>query len=260
MGKLRAILVGVGGGAILAAGLTVAMDADAVYCCDPWGEVGSQSFQSMGSTIVISISSSAEQIVMELQTGLMQSWSSGFTQWAQEISKQTASQKTLVEAASFDETITSALMLADQDQTTGKALRNYGVDSLNDMVLSPYQSLTHQIMERHKRWCTSAEAKAGRCDAAAAPGMEMADTDIASVLDPHSGKTYSDEERDAAIDYVRIVIASESLRAHADYSSDQARFADGVTLADQAALGAAANSFNGMMADRTRRNQTETKQ
>ncbi|MGX9960656.1 hypothetical protein ACW0US_18060 [Xanthomonas euvesicatoria] len=284
MGRLRAIGVGLGGGVIIAAGLTAAMDAEAVYCCDPWGPVGNQAFIAMGNTIVSSITEATTAVVQEMQVGLMQSWSGGFASWAQEIGKQTASQKTLsegaiaskealyaqdkvgaakanaVEPALFDETITSAAMLADQDQTPRKALRAYGQQVVQDMYLSPYQSAMHQISDRHKRWCTDEEAAAKQCDEAAAPGMQMADADVASVLEPLSGKTYSDEGRDAALDYVRIIIASESIRAPSNYASPQAQILDGMTLSDQAALGAAANSFNGMMADRTRRNETETTQ
>ncbi|MGZ1522233.1 hypothetical protein [Xanthomonas citri] len=282
MSRLRAIIVGLGGGVIVAGGLTAAIDAGAVYCCDPWGQVGYNSFVSAGNAVVGSITDSTTVLVVQIQTGVMISWSSGFSNWAQEIGKATASQKTLaeganaaktqlyaqdkigqaqeaaVEAASADSTITSALMLADQDQTQRKAVRVYGQSTINDLVLSPYESSVGKVSRRHQRWCSDAEVTAGLCATAAAPGMQMADTDIATVLDPVAGKTYSDEGRDAAMDYVRNIVSSEHIRTQPDINSPQAQVADGITLADQAALSVAAYSFNSMMADRTRRNQTES--
>lgn len=281
MSRVRAIIVGLGGGVILAGGLTAAMDARAVYCCDPWAQVGYQAFVTAGNGMVAAVTESASLLVQEMQTGVMQSWSSGFAQWGQEIGKATASQKTIaegesaaktqlymqeaagsaqagsVEAASADSTITSAMMLADQEQIQRTTLRGYGKAVVDDLVLSPYESALGNAVRRHDRWCSDLEVSLGRCSVAAAPGMQGADSDVASVLDPVAGKTYSDEGRAAAMDYVRNIVASETIRAQSDITSPQAQVADGMTLADQAALATAAHSFNSMMADRTRRNQTE---
>lgn len=282
MSRIRAILVGAGGGVILSAGLTAALDADAAFtCCDPWAQVGYNAFVAAGNAVVGAITSSVTTIVTDLQTGPMYNWDQGMGQWLQELGKQTASTRALtegkiaaesqlyiqektgdavmatVEAASFDETITSALMLGDQDVTVRKAVREYGRIHADSLVSDRFASPSAAAVARHQKWCSQRQVDAGVCAQAAAPGMEYADVNVASVLNPIAGKTYSDEGRQAALDYVQNVVGNEHLRAQAGTDSPQARAADALTIADQAALSAAAYSLNSIMAERTRRLETE---
>lgn len=282
MSRVRAILIGAGGGVILSAGLTAALDADAAFtCCDPWAQVGYSAFVAAGNSVVAALTSSVTTVVTDLQTGAMYNWDQGMGQWLQEIGKQTASERILVEGtiaansalylqektgdavlntvepASFDETITSALMLGDQDTTIRKSVREYGRIHADSLVADRYESTTGAAMKRHEQWCSQRQVDAGVCSQAAAAGMEYADVNVASVLNPIAGKTYSDEGRAAALDYVQNVVGNEHLRAQANIDSPQARAADALTIADQAALSAAAYSLNSLMAERTRRLETE---
>ncbi|WP_099470640.1 hypothetical protein [Stenotrophomonas maltophilia] len=271
MARVRAIIVGIGGGIILSTALTAAMDAGAYTCCDPWGAVGSAAFVTAGTSVVSALTAATSEVSLVIQTGVSYSWNSGVGQLVQELSKRGAStklyndgaiaaktqlymhdkagkaQENAVEAAAFDETITSAMMVRDQDETISKALRDYGRIHAESLVSDAHTTAEVAFQERRSRW------------SAGPVGMEYADIDATSLLTPESSMTYSDEGRQAALDYVQNLAGSNGLYRNVDTSTPQGRAADALTLADQAALSTAAFALNSLMADRTRRGQTEEK-
>ncbi|KAF1702989.1 hypothetical protein CSC66_09450 [Pseudoxanthomonas kaohsiungensis] len=234
-----------------------------------------------GSAVVSSITGAVTTLATQIQTGPMYNWDSGVANWLQELGKKTATTKLYAEGqqnvamqlymqdkaaqaaidtlepAAFDETITSALMLADQDTTVRKAVARYGQNHASSLLAGPYESSLRGVNERHARWCSQAEVDQGGCKEAAAPGMEYADVNASTVLYPAAGMTYTDEGRQAAMDYVSNVVGAKSLRVPSSPDSPQAAMVEGMTVADQAALSAAAFSLNSHMAERTRRLETE---
>ena len=279
MGRIRAIVVGVFGGIALAGGLTYTMSAGAVTCCDPWGVPGANAFIAAGNTVIGTITESVTTLTNVLETTVLDSIDNGFGKAYAEASKQTASRKTLqegmVEAQTqmyiegrradamidlpkkeeFDQTIVNSAFLAEQADIELRNRLDLGGAVSDRTIYGSYQNPALARFSRHARWCTPLGQKLGLCNAPAELGLDDADAKFLTVVGKENGLTYSDARREAAVDFAMTVVASD-LRAQLRTDTPQAQQADALTLADQAAMSLAANSFLDMAAERTRRNQS----
>ena len=278
MGRIRAIVVGVFGGIALAGGLTYTMSAGAVTCCDPWGIPGANAFIAAGNTVIGTITESVAELTNVLETGVLDSIDNGFGKAYAEATKQSAARKTLqegmVEAQTqlyiegrradalidmpkkedFDQTIVNSAFLAEQADIELSNRLDLGGAVSDRTIYGTYQNPALARYSRHARWCTPLGQKLGLCNAPAELGLEDADAKFQTLVGKENGLTYSDARREAAIDFAMTVVASD-LRAQMRTNTPQAQQADALTLADQAAMSLAANSFLDMAAERTRRNQ-----
>lgn len=281
MSRLRAILVGTGGGLILAVGLTATMDAQAVYCCDPWGIPGANAFISAGSNVVRSITQAVTNVVREVETGALYTFNQGVGKATTEMSKQTASNRVIaggsieaeaqvyleearadateaaVEPAMLDETVPNALMVAEGQEAKAKIVRRYDAQLADSLVEGPYANTT-ALVDRHlSKYCDYRNVSSGICDKQAIDDMQNADATVATIYGGTS-LTYSDEERDAALAAVQLIVAPEPLRAVANGSdTSQGQRFDAYLLTDQAALALAGHVLHSQVADRTRKRDTE---
>lgn len=277
MGRLRAIVAGVGGGVILAGGLTVAMNAQGAYCCDPWGVPGANAFIQAGTTVVQSITTAVTNVVNELVTGPLYTWEQGVGKTSTEMSKQTASARVIeqgaiqsdtqlylegrradameaaVEPAMLDETVPNALMVAEGQPARARAERQLGAKLADAMVTGPFTPPTPWLDRHLSTYCDYRHAANGLCDQQAADDMQNADATVATIYGGTSA-TYSDAQRDAALAAVQTIVASDPLRAPlAAGQGAQDRMIEGYTLADQAALSIAGHALHVQIADRSRK-------
>ncbi len=267
---------------MVALGMLPAYNARAWTCCDPWGWVGYAAFIQAGSAMVVSITTAVSTLVNVIELQIEPSWGNGFGKQMAELQKQTASQKVFrqgavavqsqfymqerageaaeraVMPAQQSLTVTNALLMAEQGsivrQKIAKADMEFVAGIYSAKSLNPVE-----VAERHKIYCSAFDQARGRCDTVAAPTMQNADLTVNTVLNPGDGQyeTLADEERDAAVAFVRNVVSpvAEARLSAQQYNSEQAKALDAALLSDQAALSVAAHSFNAMIAHRTRRHQ-----
>lgn len=258
--------------------------ANAFYCCDPWGAVGYAAFVQAGESVITSVTESATNIINSIAGDgkIFTTWNNGMGKWYTEIEKQTAAQKVFSEGditvnsqfylqeraseaaehavtpAQQSQTIINAMLLAEQSSIVRQKISKNDMDFMADFYAIKATDPTI-VIERHKPYCSATDQKRGRCDTIAPSTMQNADIDINTIFNPGDGQyeTLSDEERDAALAFVRNVVhpVPEVRLSAQQNGSAQAKEVDSNLLADQAALSVAADSFNSLIANRTRRHQ-----
>lgn len=277
MGRIRAIAIGLVGGVALAGGLTYTMNAGAYTCCDPWGIPGQLAFITAGNTMTSSVTSATQSIAQQLQR-IEDTLANGFGKTYTERTKQNASTKTIQEGMvqartqvyiearradammdlpnkeDFDQTVVNSAFLGEQVTVEQRNRIDLGNSVSQRMVHGPYANPSLARFSQHGRWCTPLGAKLGLCNAPVELGLGNADAKFETVVGREAGLTYSDARRNAAVDFVTTVVASD-LRAQLATDTAQAQEADALTVADQAYLSLASASFLDMAAERTRRNQ-----
>ena len=277
MGRLRAIAVGLVGGIVLATGLTYALSARAITCCDPWGVPGKLAFISAGNTVTAAITAATANIGTQMQW-IQDTLSNGFGKTYAEQAKQTSAKRTIEEGAiqartalflagvegqamvevprreDFDQTIVNSAFLAEQAAIEQRHRLDLGTAVSQRVLNSPYANPALARFNQHGHWCTPVGKQMGLCNEPVELGLGNADAQFATLVDKDAGLTYSDARRQAAVDFVSTILSSD-LRAQQNNDTAQAHVADGMTLADQAMLSLAAASFLDMAAERTRRNQ-----
>lgn len=273
MGRTRAIVAGVGGGIVLAVGLTVTLNANA-YCCDPWGVPGANAFMQAGTSVVEAITSAVATVVNEVETGPLYTWEQGMGKAYTEMSKHTASDRVIeegaieaktklylagekadaseraVEPAMLDQTISNTLVLAEGQ--TGAANINHGDDAsfADALVDAPYAG-GDRVVDRHlSTYCDSQHADAGLCTGTFNSDYDQQNADV-RIGTLYGTSAYDESTRAAALAFVGNVVSPTSLRASPDGAGEQREAVEAMTLSDQAALALAAHSFNAQIADRT---------
>jgi len=260
--------------------LLPATKANAFVCCDPWGFVGQSAFVQAGSSVITTITTSATQLVGYIEGRLNTTLTMGFDRTYGELSKQTASRRVFLQGrlaadnelymqeataraaergvtpAQQSATVTNALLLGEQSQVVRKKVSKLDAD-FQTYLTTPASGYNEALIERHRPYCSGADAARERCSPAAAPQLQDADLHINTVLNPGGGEyeTYADDERKAAVAFVQNTIAPTPVVVASPQGakSPQARAREAQLLADQAALSLAAHSLNASIAHRTRR-------
>lgn len=282
MSRLRAIVLGVGGGVVLATGLTAALDANG-YCCDPWGVPGANAFIAAGTTVVDAITAAVTTLTTEIETGPLYTFTQGIGQMTVEQSKQEAASKLMktgtiasdyalylkgkqaeatqaaAEPAMLDETVANTMILADGQPSKRKITANYDRKLEKVMVAGPYAN-PYALVDQHlSTYCDYQDVADGVCETQAADDLQNGDATVATIYGGTS-LTYSDAQRDAALALVQMIVVPQPLRTGLDAqrgAQDQALEAD--LLSDQAALSIAGYVLNSQVADRTRKSDTTSK-
>lgn len=275
MSRMRAIIVGIGGGAILASSLTVMMDAQGAYCCDPWGVPGANAFIRAGTSVIRTITKSVTSVVNEVETGPLYTFNQGVAKATGEMAKQTASTRVIedgaiqagfdlyvkakvadaaldkVEPAMLDQTIANTAILAEGQSAEGRILRQYGQKFQAGVVKGAYaDSLV--VAKRHwEKYCDAQDNDRGRCAGSFNADLDNQDADI-RVETLYGMASYSEASRQAALAFVDMAVAPEPLRVQTlPQGVTPNPTVVAYTLSDQAALGLAANSFYAHIAERT---------
>ena len=278
MGRIRAIVVGVVGGAMLAGGLTYTMNARAYTCCDPWGVPGATAFIAAGNMVIGSITSSVTTVVNYLEVQLLDTISNGFGKAYAEASKQSAARKTLQEGMikaqtqlyiegrradarndmptkeDIDQTLVNSTFLTEQADIELRNRLDLGRMAVDKTIMKPFRNPPLKRWEQHQRWCSQEGKTWGMCSEIAELGLDDADAKFQTLVGKENGLTFSDKRREAAVDFTMNILAS-NLRAQIRTETPQAKEADALVLSEQAVMSLAANTFLDMTAERTRRNQ-----
>ncbi|KAG0186589.1 hypothetical protein DFQ28_007594 [Apophysomyces sp. BC1034] len=231
-------------------------------CCDPWGWVGYAAFVQAGTAVVSAITAATGSIVGVGQL-LYVSLDSGFAKLYAELGKQSAMQRTFKQGSVAVEsqlymqervgeaaeravvpaqqavTVTSAALLSEQSSIARQKITKSDLDFSNEFYsIKPVDPAV--VVDRHKPYCSGVDQERGRCDVLASPTMQNADINVNTITNPGEGQyeTLSDEERDAALAFVRNVVnpIPETRLTAQQNTSAQAKTVDAALLADQAAL------------------------
>ena len=282
MSRLRAIVIGVGGGVALAAGLTATMDARGVTCCDPWGVPGAIAFIEAGTMVVEAITASVAEVMNVVETGPLYTWDMGVGKATTEYAKQTASNRVIeqgavqsatqiylegqraqateaaVEPAMLDETVPNALMIAEGQPARAQSVRKYDAALADSLVAGPYSN-PNALVDRHlSLYCDYRHTANGVCEKQANDDMQNADVSIATIYGGTSA-TLSDQQRDAALAAVQMIVASDPVRTVSTgaQKSSQEQALEAISLADQATLALAGHVLNAQIADRSRKRESQ---
>lgn len=278
MGRIRAIVMGLFGGFLLAGGLTYTMNAKAYTCCDPWGIPGATAFINAGNMVIGSITSATSTLANVIETSLLETISNGFGKAYAESSKQTAARKTLQEGMvkaqtqlyleerradaladipkkeDLDQTVVNTYFLSEQGPIELVNRLDLGLAASDRTLYGTFQSGPYARYTRHERWCSPEARARDYCDDLAEVGLGDADGKFETVIGKETGLTLSDARREAAVDFALTIVGSD-LRAQMTTNTPQAQEADALVLAEQAAMSVVTSVFLDMTAERTRRNQ-----
>lgn len=254
-------------------------------CCK-WCEIWSPDMiaaLSMAATRGIgTITTTTTSLVTWFEVRIVPAWDAGFGKVMAEKQRQTASLRVFKEGnaavasqlymqeqatvaaenfmppANLTTTVTNGALLAEQTAVVRSKVAANNAAFMADFYAKS-SSDPGIVIERHKPYCAQADVDRGRCDKAVSPTMQNADLMVNTVLNPGEGQyeTLADEERDAARAFVKNVVNPVPVGrfSAALAGSAQAKAYEAALLADQAALSLAANSFNSIIANRTRRHQ-----
>ena len=254
-------------------------------CCK-WCEIWSPDMiaaLSMAATKVIgTITMTTSSLVTWFEIRIAPTWAAGFGKVMAEKQRQTASLRVFKEGnaavasqlymqeqaaaaaersvppANLTTTVTNGALLAEQTSVVRSKVAANNAAFMADFYAKS-SSDPGVVIERHKPYCSQADVDRGRCDKAVSPTMQNADLMVNTVLNPGEGQyeTLADEERDAGMAFVKNVVNPVPVGRFgaAQAGSAQAKAYEAALLADQAALSLAANSFNSIIANRTRRHQ-----
>ncbi|MDH0071196.1 hypothetical protein N7359_01400 [Stenotrophomonas maltophilia] len=254
------------------------MRANAAYCCDPWGIPATMAFTSAASSIVGSITAQVTAVSNYLQLYTAQTWSNGLAKTAEELSKQTAANRTFEqgriaadtslymtrvsgdaeeqaqEPALLDQTVTNAVLLSEQ----------FGQQRLNrrrdDAKLAEYMrgDTREDVISRNREFCDARGKAAGFCDELASSTLQNADISFNTISNPGDGQyeTLTDAEARAARAFVRNVVSPTPPRSMAGTTAQDQQH-EALLLADQAVLSLAAHSLHSVMQNRVRKRDNE---
>lgn len=206
-------------------------------------------------------------------------WGGGFASWAGEVIKAGSaahtdtganvvtagaiySTKTAADVAAAsmpppmaDTTAVNSKLLEEQSRIARQKLTRYNADFGQTLVSTTPAGPS--ALERHRPYCTTEDAKHGYCTKAAESTLQNADVLASTLFEPGDGQydTYTDAEQVAARAYAQnLIAATPDLLPPFAPTTPAAQHLQTLMLVDQAALSAAANSLNAIIANRTRRN------